>query len=110
MNMSFEYTDKSGDTLSISGSPAGAVLIARMKDSVACNYIAKADAPAVAAELLKAAGHDNLADLVGWESAEKKLQERRDALAKRFTKGICYYESAELSTKAAIDYIIEDGK
>lgn len=56
----YRYTDTSGDTLAISGAHSSVVLIARMKDSAACNYIRNEDVPTVAAELLKAAGQEGV--------------------------------------------------
>lgn len=85
--------------------------------------IPNSDIPAVAAELLKAAGYltgavkkgPTIAERAANE-AEKKLQERRDALAKQFSTDVngdyIGYKACGPYTKAAIDsYIaLEDGK
>ena len=114
----YEYTDSSEDTLAIASTTSAVRLVAHMKDAAACIFIANSDAPTVAAELLKAAGHDGLADLIGWESAEKKLQERRESvlanLLPEAAKANNLPALAELSLldDRAINYIIdlEDGK
>ncbi|WP_066303299.1 hypothetical protein [Arthrobacter luteolus] len=73
-------------------------------------HVPHADIPAVAAELLKAAGHDELAALIEAPAAGKKLQERRAALAAEF--GGHPKWAHDSSFGRAIDRIIEleDGK
>ena len=85
------------------------------------SYIPNADAPIIAAELLKAAGQDALAHLLTdvlekhqaalKKAAEKKLQERRDALAAelpcRESSTPIRYSEARASLQDAIDRIIE---
>lgn len=76
-----------------------------------------ADVPTVAAEILKAAGRDDLAALiesaareaaerVEAEAAEKKLKERRDVLLEEFRAGGMWDHTSDLAQKA-INRIIE---
>lgn len=108
--MTYGYKDIEGDRLTIANYGERLCVTAVQVDRQTSAYIELADAPSVAAELLKAAGHDGLADLIGWESAEKKLQERRDAVAASL--GMPYYIRLVATAQRAIDYIIalEDGK
>lgn len=155
----YEYTDSSGDTLTIASGPSVVTLIARMRESVGCNYVANADAPTVAAELLKAAGQESVivakaADEVRVEAgsvlavgaaaskvalmadsdprdlrsiaanyiaiadyiesttrreteAAKKLQERRDALVRKFGGGGGSYAATDYPLQQAVDAYIE---
>lgn len=91
-------------------------------------FIANEDAPTVAAELLKAAGHLAIAELVEAEDADRmaraereavtqKLQERRDKIARDIGErydGIPAgsYHTGTWRERVAIDRIIEleDGK
>ena len=70
------------------------------------SYIRNSDAPKVAAELLKAAGYAELAELIETTAAKKKLQERRDALLREFKAGALWSHTSELA-QLAIDRIIE---
>lgn len=119
----YEYTDTSGDALAFTPPLNADGLVAHIRGSWGSVYIPNADVPTVAAELLKAAGRSELAELLEAveadikvrterEAAEKKLQERRDALAKDLSEGRRTYGETGLTAQAAIDRIIEleDGK
>ena len=104
----YTYSDPDGDTLRLLTSIHGGrvILIAKGEFDAKEIHIPNTDVPTVAAELLKAAGYDHLADLVGWESAEKKLQERRDGLLRGFRAGARWDYTSELA-QLAINRIIE---
>ncbi|MCC3277487.1 hypothetical protein LJ753_16610 [Arthrobacter sp. zg-Y20] len=109
----YTYTDNVGDILRLLTSADGdrVILIAKGELDAKEIHIQNADAPTVAAELLKAAGHDDLAGLIEVSAAQAKLQARRNAVALSLS-GVASYTQQVQTTRKAIDRIIEleDGK
>ena len=121
----YTYSDPDGDTLRFLTSTHGGrvILIAKGEFAAKEIYIPTADAHTVAAELLKAAGYAELAGLIETaaqqiaqkaeaEAAEKKLQERRDALSLQLNGGGAEllrvpYTNRTVTMRQAIDRIIE---
>ena len=127
----YKHEDHDGDTLEIHDTPfkKGVLITVRSRSVARSTYIPNADAPTVAAELLKAAGRTDLAGYIEAvvvreaaaareaaekaeaEAAEKKLQERRDALAKEFDTecdaSLARYRNCTLTLRRAINRIIE---
>ena len=109
MSDSFQYENRTNRIdIKPSVDPGDVFLWVHEGRNEAAMHIPKTAAPTLAAELLKAAGREDLASLIEKDAEMKALAERRDALATRLGADREYSSfSPTAPFRRAIDRIIE---